>query len=246
MRETVIYVRGDFPFGPEYRVPDGLIRDSRVLLELDLSLIESIRDELLACPGFLDRKALEDLLCAHVDSEESCRRLARLVAGIDERLRGTGQGVKGLLLAIKEWLADEENRKKGLLSEEEFEEVRKRLPLIAGPFPGHERQAKAEQLSQTTGMPLKKIEMICDLRPVFDKGRDVVEGMIPYTTLRIVCTGADGLPVATEAILSCDDVAQLAKASADAKKKLERLQQFMREKNVSIPRVAITLEDDEK
>lgn len=246
MRETILYVRGPLPFGPEFGVPDDLIRDAKTLLDLDAEVITSIREELHGFSGFLDRKTIEGILRSRIEDAESCRRLARLITGVDDRLRATGQSVVEFLSVIESWLANEENQRKELLSAEEFQEVQRRLPLVVGPFPGQERQAKAERLSQTTGLPLEKIDIICDLRPVFDKGRDAVEGIIPYTTLRIVCKGADGLPVALEAILSQDDVAQLAKASSDAKKKLAGLRQLMQEKKLPIPRIAMTMEGGEK
>ena len=246
MPETVLYIRGALPFGPEYGVPDGLIRDAKILLNIEPDVISSIRQELHSFPGFLDRETIERILHSHIDDEESCRSLARLIAGIDDRLRATGQTVENFFALIEAWRADENNQQKDLLSEEELHELRERLPLIVGPFPGSERQAKAERLAEATGMPLEKIEIICDLRPVFDQGRDTVEGIIPYTTLRIVCKGADGLPVALESILSYDDVTQLAKASADAKKKLKKLRQLVQEKELPIPCVGMTLEGDEK
>lgn len=239
-------MRGPLPFSPEYGVPDGLIRDAKVLLNVDKGALRPIREELSGFQGFLDRETIEDLLKSHLEDEESCRRLARLVAGIDNRLLATNQSIEEFLALIEAWLADEDNQQKGLLSEEEFAELRQRLPLVLGPFPGNRRQAKAEGLSQATGLPLEKIDIICDLRPVFDGDRETVEGIIPYTTLRIVCKGADGLPLAIEAILSQDDVGQLAKASADAKKKLARLRQLMEEKELPVPRIAMTREDDEK
>jgi hypothetical protein len=242
MRETVFYLRGQLPFGPEFGIPDGLIRDTKTLLDLETGQIEAVRRELEAFPGFLDQTKTEKLIGSVIEDRRTCGALARLIANLDRRLRATGQGVDGLLSHIGEWLKDEANQRKSLLSESEFEQVKARLPLVLRPIPGLERQAKAERLSQATGLPLEKIEIICDLRPVFDKERDHVEGVIPYTTLRIVCKGADGLPVALEAILSQQDVSRLAKASANAEKKLARLRDLLAEKQLPIPRTNMTME----
>jgi len=242
MPDPVIYVRGPFPFGPEFGIPDSLIRDARRLVGVETAQVEAACRELEAFPGFLDRKKTEELLASVIRDPPTCRALARLIANVDRRLRATGQGVDQLLSHIGEWLKNEENQRKGLLSESEFEELKARLPLLLRPLPGLERQAKAERLAQATGLPLEKIEIICDLRPVFDKDRDRVEGMIPYTTLRIVCKGPDGLPVALEAILSQQDVSQLAKASANAEKKLARLRDLLAEKQLPVPRTDMTME----
>ncbi len=242
MRESVFYIRGQFPFGPEFGIPDGLIRDAKTLLDLETGQIEEVCRELEGFPGFLDRMKTEELIGSVIEDRHTCRAVARLIANVDRRLRATGQNVDQLLSHIGEWLKDEGNQRKGLLSESEFEELKTRLPLLLRRVPGLERQAKAERLSQATGLPLEKIEIICDLRPVFDKDRDHVEGMIPYTTLRIVCKGADGLPVALEAILSQQDVSQLVRASANAEKKLARLRDLLAEKQLPIPRTNMTME----
>ncbi len=246
MRETILYMRGVLPFGGRPEIPDGLVRDARILLTLEPAALKSIRDELQRYPGFLDRGTVEDILRSSVKEEEACRALTRLVTGIDNYLRNTKQSAKDLLSQIERWLADDANRAKGLLSPEEFAVLQDRLPLIAGPYPGRVRQAKAERLSEATGLPLEQIEIICDLRPVFDKDRQTVEGMIPYTTLKVVCKGVDGLPVALGALLSHDDVVQLAEATADAKKKLAGLRQLMQQKELPIPCVDMTMEGDDK
>ena len=79
------------------------------------------------------------------------------------------------------------------------------MSIVIKPYPGLHRQAKAQKLSEATGLRLEHLEIICDLRPVFDDERESVEGVIPYT---IVCLGSDGLPVAMETILSQADVGE--------------------------------------
>ena len=88
------------------------------------------------------------------------------------------------------------------------------------------------------------MEIICDLRPIFDDKRESVEGVIPYTILRIVCIGADGLPVALEAILTQAEVGELAKKSEAAVKKLDRLRALLAEKELPIPPVRMVKEGD--
>ena len=55
-------------------------------------------------------------------------------------------------------------------SPREFQTLRKRLPIIIQRYPALDRQAKAESLAEATGQPLQKLKLVCDLRPVFDKG----------------------------------------------------------------------------
>jgi hypothetical protein len=83
------------------------------------------------------------------------------------------------------------------------------------------------------------VEIICDLRPVFDNERESVEGVIPYTILRIVSIGADGLPVAMETILTQAELGELAEKSEAAVKKLDRLRALLAEKELPIPPVTM-------
>lgn len=246
MAETVLYMRGPFPLPSSFAVPEALVRDAKLLLNLSAAQVEAVCGRLDAFPGFLDCAAVEEALTAVLGNAETCQALARFITNVDRRLRDLSQNVDQLLSQIEEWLGEEENRRQGLFSPEEFEELKQRVPLVIRRFPGLNRQAKAQRLSQATGLPLERLDIICDLRPVFDKDRDRVEGMIPYTTLKIVCKGVDGLPVAMEALLSRRDVQELAKASAGAEKKLSRLHELLRERQVPVPRIEMTVEAEHK
>ena len=79
------------------------------------------------------------------------------------------------------------------------------------------------RLATLTGQKLESIELICDLRPIFDKLRKHLEGMMPYTRLRVVATGADGLPDAFETELTRQQVHDLAEQVSKAAQKLDVL-----------------------
>ncbi len=243
MRETVVYIRGPFPPGAELPISDGLIEDAKILLNLDINQINSIREDLRAFSGFLDHGRLSEILHTYVEDETLCGRLARFIVAVDDRLRKTDQNVHHIMSSIKNWLDIEENQKKGLLTREQFEELHRRLPLLIEPFPGLSRQAKAERLSEATGFPLEDIQIICDLRPLFDEERECVQGMIPFTTLKVVCEGVDGLPLALEAVLSRSQVTELLKKATAAEKKLSRLDAFLTEKGLQVPPIGMTKQD---
>lgn len=54
----------------------------------------------------------------------------------------------------------------------------------------------------------------------------MLEGLIPYTRLRVVSTGADGLPRALEAELTHQQVVDLAERAEKAKGKLDVLRKY--------------------
>ena len=65
--------------------------------------------------------------------------------------------------------------------------------LVAVPA-GLARQYKAEQLAEATGTELEDLQVICDLRPVFNEERSEIEGAIPISTLKLDVLGPNGLP----------------------------------------------------
>ena len=243
MRETIFYVRTPIPFGLESPVSDGLIRDAKILLDLDIEQINSIREDLIAFSGFLDHERLQEVFHRYIEDEKRCGRLASFMVAVDDRLRATEQNVDHLVSSIERWLGEKESQDKGLLSRQEFEELQHRLPLLIEPFSGFSRQAKAERLSQATGQPLEDVQIICDLRPVFDEERECVQGVIPFTTLRVVSKGTDGLPVAMEAILSRSQVSELQKKATAAEEKLSRLEKLLSEKDLTSPSIGLTKQD---
>jgi hypothetical protein len=240
MPETVFYMRNAFPFIGR-GIPDGLLSDAKVLLELQTDQIGALVAELGSIKTFLDRATFNSIVKSFVPNDQQAQRLGRLILHMDESLRQTDWGLDGLFSRLAEAMESPESKEKPL-PPHEFDELKRRLTIVVKPYLGLKMQAKAKRLSEVTGQRLEQLEIICDLRPVFDDNREVVEGMIPLTILKIVTTGADGLPIAMEAVLSQCEVAELAKKSEAALKKLGRLQTLLAEKNISIPQIPIVKE----
>lgn len=240
MRDTVFYVRGPFPFGTGRVVSADLVKDTKVTLDLNDEQLRAIANELEHFSGFLDMPALRGIIGLYVPDAGQCKRLSRLIIGVDEWLRSADQNINDLLSSIREWQRGDENRAENLLSSGDLEELEHRLPLIIKTYPCLKRQAKARHLSEVTGLRLEDLEIICDLRPVFDESRSAVEGVIPFTTLKVVCKGVDGLPVALEGILTELEVEDLAKKAAAAVEKLKHLRELLVANNLTIPLLEMT------
>lgn len=244
MPEAVFYMRGAFPGVMGRGIPPELIADAKVLLELQLDQLGSLAQELTSFDGFLDKPTLRTIVKSFVPDEDHAVRVYRLISQMDEFLRQTKFGLPGLFDRMAEAIQAPEQRENPLLSLAEFDELKRRMSIIIKPYPGLNRQAKAQRLSEATGLRLENVEIICDLRPVFDNERESVEGVIPYTILRIVSIGADGLPVAMETILTQAEVGELAKKSEAAVKKLDRLRALLAEKELPIPPVTMVKKGD--
>ena len=243
MLDHVFYYRGRFPPGTMPPVSPRLVGDAKTLLELSTEQVHAIAAALGEHAGFLDRKSVEEVLSTIIENEERCQRLAVLIPAMHERLREFDQDAEGLLSQLEEWQSGKENKEQQLLSSEDLAGLRERVPLVFKPYPGLDRQRKAQRLSEATGLPLQEVQIICDLRPVFDEEKTGVEGILPYTTLKIVCRGVDGLPVSLEALLSRRQVSELAEKATAAQRKLDVLTELLISKQVPVPAIPLTRQE---
>ena len=112
---------------------------------------------------------------------------------------------------------------------DQFEALKTRLIQLVKACPALERYRKAQRLAGATGYQLEDVQIICDLRPIFDEKREKIEGMFPTTILRVVSEGVDGLSVVNEVYLTVSQVHELAEKANSAKKKLDILKHHIQE-----------------
>jgi len=239
-REAVLYMRGPFPFRIDQGVSLELVTDAKVVLKLSMEILDTIALKLNAFTGFLDKSSLAEVIGSTVPDESDLNSLGRLILGVDNLLRSSGQTLEELVRSIAKWQGDKEDPQSHQLSVEEITQLQQRLPIIIRPYDGLQRQAKAQQLADATGLLLEDLKILCDLRPVFDETRTAVEGVIPFTLLKVVCKGVDGLPLAFEATLSERQVVDLAQKAEAAVKKLKHLREFSNAKGIPIPLLDMT------
>ncbi|MBC7818180.1 MAG: hypothetical protein IAG10_14935 [Planctomycetaceae bacterium] len=245
--EAVMYMRGPFPFYDGPRVSTEMVRDAKHLLTLNQDQLIAIRQGLGQHLGFLDRSKLEAFLATLTGDKSFALGISKLVTAFRERSALNERTAESVAEQLEEWLtvSGEENERDQVLSRDELTELKDRLPFVLAPYPCFERQSKAERLSSITGQELERIDLICDLRPVFDKEHQNIEGMIPYTLLKVVCTGADGIPIAFEAMLSEKAVDRLVDEAKKAKAKLGKLREYLGRQQTAIPVTDLTAQETE-
>ena len=83
-----------------------------------------------------------------------------------------------MLKTVQRWReANEQNAAR--LSDEVFATLQERVPALIRDVPAVERGQKAERLKKVLGNELEALEIICDVRPVYDDSRERIEGLIP-------------------------------------------------------------------
>ena len=212
MPDPVFYIRGiavppvdNFASSPE------ALADLKLVATLSDDLVSKLRDRLSAAEGFLDPKKLAATVRSLIKSESTALAVHRTLQSL------APSDVEQLVKALAQRQQEEEDVP---LDESELGRLRKVLPALVQPCPAKTRFEKAKRLAKLTGQELESIELICDLRPIFDEDRKQIEGMMPYTRLHIVATGADGFMKSFEAELSHQQVVDLREKAAKAESKL--------------------------
>jgi hypothetical protein len=220
MTIQTLYFRGDFPQGDFSSIPAEAIRDAAHLLSVDPIAFEKLISDLRVFDGFVDQGELtRRLLPAVAGDDEKAKGIARFVDRYHELIRTHGVPVSKFIRIFLDGLK-KADPKGELIPSCSASAFCVRLEQLFTSYPGYLRQAKAEELAKNCGIPIEGIEIILDLRPVFDSDRTTIEGVIPVSRLRIVSTAFNGLPVLTEVVLTEYELEQLETVVSQAKAKL--------------------------
>lgn len=235
MATRLLIIGEQLPTPPDADVfaSDGFVRDARNLMKVPsdkLAAIELGIDHAV----FLDPEALESLIGEHIEAEELRRSLQVLFVNLG-RMRRSGPPDAAEFDSLLEEALTEALEKH--FAEAELAEVVERVKRIAAARPSLDRQHKAESLVGTTAPKLQNLHLITDLRPVFNEGRDAVEGMVPVATLCMTIDDRDGVPQVIRVNLSHSDLDDLCSKVELAQRKLLALRGLMESKQIPVPTV---------
>ena len=211
----------------------------KVVLGESEETLKRLGAELAEVKGYLSDAGRKAILLRELGDEERASKFEKLLRTQEIFARDHG-GIDGLLSFLEKVQTGTANQEQPILSPNELSDLKCLLPLIFRPYPALQRQAKAERLAVATGLCAETIELVCDIRPVFDDSRKNVEGVIPFTTLKVVATGVDKFPVSFEAVLSASDVLALLKKAEFAVAKLNALGRLAEFFNLPVPSVDLT------
>ena len=81
-------------------------------------------------------------------------------------------------------------------------------------------------MASLTGNKAQKVELICDVRPVFDRAREQVEGLVPLTTLKLIYETQTDETKCIELLFSTDMLKELLEKVNKAQQKLTIMRDF--------------------
>jgi hypothetical protein len=198
-------------------LPSGMLDDLLAVAGANEEQLDRIAADLEQEPGIPTDTRLGEVITRHVGEVPLAESILRAVVNLrPERLEDTIQ-------TLRHWReASSANAKK--LPPDRLEAIQDRLTRLIRNYPALARYRKAQRLKTLTGKTADSVELICDLRPVFDQSRTVVEGLIPLATLRLSYQGTDGTEV-LEVFLSGETLDDLADEVDKAKQKLQTLRE---------------------
>ena len=200
----------------------------------------SLSEALGTHPNFLTAGDVEETV-QKIVSSELAGRLARGLIRLNSAIRSAQEPEQAALDALCAALGRFPNDFSG----DTVEVIRVRLRTLLLAPSGFKRQKKAETLADATGADLNDLNIICDIRPVFDDERKVVDGALVITTLTLEIIELDGRISSVECRLTEKQIDDLCRVSLVAKQKLDVIKTLLNTKSVPWARVFETARTEE-
>ena len=197
-------------------MPRQMVKDLLVVSGIPIEEIEAIRTALQEEGGFATRASLEQVVRDFIDDD---RQVSAVVSALQNLFP---QQLERMFATLREWRElDESNAKH--LSQEALEAIEEKLPRLIRDYKALAKFRKARRLASILGNSMESVDLICDVRPVFNSDRDLVEGMFPLTTMKITYERQDEEMKVLEVQLSQEMLNELADKVQKAQQKLDIL-----------------------
>ena len=218
---------------------EDFLDDAKQIIELDEDAYLRLATELAKSDDFLSRSDLAAIVSECVaDASDQIATIIHRIGGIvhDADMDAT-DAMDALAKAIED--------KAESLDVQDRRKLTDRLrKLVAEPI-GIAKQYKARDLVDAIGAELDSFRIICDIRPIFDRSRERIDGAIPISILRLEYTTSDGNSAVVELRVTEKQITQFEDKIADAKLKLKMIKELLASQNLPMPRTKSTVSEDE-
>lgn len=218
---------------------EGFVSDGRAVLNISAESFDKLVLELTEFDGFLGRGALSEFVVRTLQKEEDPDTVGRVISNLNRYIRESDEPVPESLQLLKRAIKEHAEG----LDDEQRAELGQRLEVLLTKPTGFGLQHKAEQLAEATGTDLADLQIICDVRPVFDDARKRIEGAIPVSTLRLELGESDGGTSSVEVRLSEGQIADLCEKAESARRKVTLIKNMLGEKEITLPKTPATLDE---
>ncbi|MCH8042930.1 MAG: hypothetical protein IID44_04350 [Planctomycetes bacterium] len=217
------------------------LNDARHILDIDQDAYLRLSTQLAKSDAFLSRSDLVSIVGEALGASEDSKRIASIIYRFGSILHDADmdatEAMDELGRAIEE--------KAESLDPQERRTLTDRLRKLAAEPIGIAKQYKARQLVDAIGAELDDFRIICDIRPIFDKQRERIEGAIPLTVLRLEYSKPDGESAVVEVRVTEKQIARFGEKMADAGLKLRMIKDLLVHHELPIPKTKSTNAEDE-
>lgn len=231
MARRTIYVRGVVPAPEPVEQLAGhssFLKDARAVLEVDTESFERLLAALGQCESFVTDDQLKSIVKGCVGEDRLADAAFDLVRHLNRTLRDLGDPIEKTLARLRSAIREHAED----IPVEDRETLGERLEKLVLAPSGLGLQWKAEQLAGSTGIEVEDIQLVCDIRPVFDEARSTIMGAVPVSTLKFSVLGPDGTPENIELRLTEAQVADLGSKAELAQQKIGIIKKTLNDKRI--------------
>jgi len=218
---------------------EDFLDDAKQIIEIDEDAYLRLATELAKSDAFLSRSDLAAIVSECVDDVSD--RIATIIHRIGGIVHDADMDATDAMDALAKAIED----KAESLDVQDRRKLTDRLRKLAAEPIGIAKQYKARGLVDAIGAELDSFRIICDIRPIFDRSRERIDGAIPISILRLEYTTADGDSDVVELRVTENQITQFEDKIADAKLKLRIIKELLSRQQLPIPRTKSTVSEDD-
>ena len=237
---TLLFGKPPFRFLADQLAQDtDFLEDAHLIIGLDEDAYLRLATQLAMADTFLSLPELGEI------ANEALGEEAERVASIIHRFGGIVHDADMDAADAMNTLARAIERRSESLDPQDRRTLIDRLRrLVVEPI-GIAKQYKAQQLVEAIGAELDDFRIICDIRPIFDRNRERIDGAIPISTMRLEYTTPDGEPAVTEFRLTEQQLTDLGDMISDANLKLQMTKALLHSYDLPVPKTKSTVSEGE-
>ena len=198
-------------------LPSEMVRDLRTVAAVETAAVDGLTQALRQETGVLTEERLENLTKQFFD-DATAESVART-------LQNLGPKSKQKILALVDCWRQASDEGRQSLPDAVFAALERNLDALVQDYPSLALMRKAQRLLRDTGNEIEDSIFICDLRPVFDKPQERVEGFVALANLRFRYIRQSGQHDVFEITLTEDELSTLVEQGQKALNKLKVLKE---------------------
>jgi len=218
---------------------EDFLDDAKQIVELDEDAYLRLATELAKSDTFLSRSDLAAIVSECVNNASD--QLAKIIHHIGGIIHDADMDAADAMDALAKAIEDKAEG----LDVQDRRKLTDRLRKLAAEPIGIAKQYKARELVDAIGAELDSFRIICDIRPIFERSRERIDGAIPISILRLEYTTSDGNSAVVELRVTEKQITQFEDKIADAKLKLRMIRELLASQNLPIPKTKSTVSEDE-